>query len=422
MQALFTDFKPTTAEAWKEQIIKDLKGIDFNTLTWKTNSGIDVKPFYTSEDVKVTQTNSYNNSDWTICEYIEVTDEKTANQKALNALQNGASGLVFKINKPTNFSVLCKGILFEHIYSLFEIAPQFTSELHTFLDENNYNEYCFIDSDNTTQGVINTSHLHHSIAINTSIYNESGANTLNQLAFSIAHINEYLHELSSQNKISSLNVFHITCAVSGDFFMEIAKLRALRKLTQFILNQYNCTAKIHIHAQTTLVNKSAIDIYNNLLRSTTESMSACIGGADSIVVFPFDYQIKEDNDFSSRMARNQQLILKDESYLNKVSDMAAGSYYIENITTELCEKAWLAFKDIESKGGLINALKLNYVQNLIKEDADKLIADFKNGKLVLVGINKFQNKNEESKPTVETIIDNLTQGLAIQPIKKLKLA
>ena len=151
-------------------------------------------------------------------------------------------------------------------------------------------------------------------------------------------------------------------------------------------------------------------------------MSASIGGANSIVVFPFDYTVNPDNDFSSRMARNQQLILKDESYLNKVSDIAAGSYYIETITKTLCEKAWDVFKDIETKGGLINSLKLNYIQALIKEDADKLIADFKDGKLILVGVNKFQNKLEEPKTSINSHIENVTQSLAIQPIKALRLA
>jgi methylmalonyl-CoA mutase len=422
MKHLFSEFNETTAQAWKEQIIKDLKGIDFNTLVWKTNCGIDVKPFYTKEDVDLKNETTSLSADWSICEYINVDDEKTANAKALNALQNGASGLVFKISQKTNFETLCKGILFEHIYSLFEVAPEFETELKTFLENKNYNHYCFIESDTILSGKTNLTNFGGLLSINTSIYSEAGANPVNQLAFSVSHINDYLNELTTQNKLAELKILHITTSVGGDFFMEICKLRALRKLAIFILEQYNCTAEIHIHAQTTLVNKTTIDVYNNLLRSTTETMSASIGGANSIVVFPFDYKVNPDNDFSSRMARNQQLILKDESYLNKVSDIAAGSYYIETITKTLCEKAWEIFKDIETKGGLINALKLNYIQALIKEDADKLIADFKDGKLILVGVNKFQNKLEEPKTSINSHIENVTQSLAIQPIKALRLA
>jgi methylmalonyl-CoA mutase len=134
-----------------------------------------------------------------------------------------------------------------------------------------------------------------------------------------------------------------------------------------------------------------------MLRSTTEAMSASIGGANSIVVLPFDVEFNSQNDFSSRMARNQQLILKDESYLNMVADMSAGSYYIETLTETLCEKAWEHFKTIESKGGLLACLKSNYIQEIISKDAETLIQQFKEGKLVLVGVNKFQNKNEEVK-------------------------
>jgi methylmalonyl-CoA mutase len=131
-----------------------------------------------------------------------------------------------------------------------------------------------------------------------------------------------------------------------------------------------------------------------MLRSTTEAMSASIGGANSIAVLPFDLEFNPQNDFSSRMARNQQLILKDESYLNKVADMAAGSYYIETLTETLCEKSWEQFKVIESKGGILASLKSNYIQESISKDAEALIKQFKEGKLVLVGVNKFQNKNE----------------------------
>jgi methylmalonyl-CoA mutase len=295
-------------------------------------------------------------------------------------------------------------------------------DLNQFFKSKDYEKHCFVEMDELVNGKINVQQVNGKLSINTSIYNESGATILNQLAFSVAHLNEYIIELITLNKLKELHTLHITTAIGGDFFMEIGKVRALRNLTNFLLNQYDCHPEIHIHAQTTLVNKTQIDIYNNLLRSTTETMSASIGGANSIVVFPFDYDVNPDNDFSSRMARNQQLILKDESYLNKVSDIAAGSYYIETITKTFCQKAWDVFKDIEAKGGLINSLKLNYVQTIIKTDAQQLINDFNDGKLILVGVNKFQNKSEEPKTSIHTHIENVTQSMAIQPIKALRLA
>ena len=387
MQKLFTEFTATTAAQWKEQLVKDLKGIDYNTLVWKTNSGIEVQPFYTNENIIDKTGPVFNTNDWAICEALYVEDEKLANIQALNALQNGASGLVFHISKKTDFALLLKDILLEHIYSLFKINSENEKELNNYLSSINCGANCFVECDNLLNGTLKEQNS--TISINTILYQESGSNTINELAFSLAHLNEYLNVSSIVKKI------HISMSVGGDFFMEIAKVRALRKLINFLLNEYKLTANIHIHAQTTLINKSTIDSYTNMLRSTTEAMSASIGGGNSILVLPFDIEFNNQNDFSSRMARNQQLILKDESYLNKVADMAAGSYYIETFTETLCEKAWEQFKVIESKRGLSACLKSNYIQDIITKDAEILIQQFKEGKLVLVGVNKFQNKNEE---------------------------
>ncbi len=391
MQKLFTEFTSTTAAQWKEQLVKDLKGIDYNTLVWKTNLGIDVQPFYTKENLSTKPIPVFAKNDWAICENIFVSDAKTANAQALNALQNGASGLVFHITQKTDFAVLLNEILLQYIYTLFIVTPGFEKELSAYLNSATIGDNCFVECDTTLDGKVEL-HNSSSICISTNMYQEAGSNTINELAFSIAHLNEYLNVASS-----SIKTVHLNISIGGDFFMEIAKLRALRKLVGFLLNQYGIKADIHIHAQTTLINKSTVDSYNNMLRSTTEAMSASIGGANSIVVLPFDVEFNSQNDFSSRMARNQQLILKDESYLNIVADMAAGSYYIETLTETLCEKAWEQFKLIESKGGLLACLKSNYIQKIITKDAEILIQQFKEGKLVLVGVNKFQNKNEEIK-------------------------
>lgn len=386
MQKLFTEFTATTASQWKEQLVKDLKGIDYDSLVWKTNSGIEIQPFYTNENINANTTPVFNTNDWAICEAIFVEDEKLANTQALNALQNGASGLVFHISKKTDLALLLKDILLEHIYSLFKTNSENEKELNNYLSSINCGANCFVECDDLLNGTLKEQDS--TISINTNLYQEAGSNTINELALSLAHLNEYLNVSSVVKKI------HVSISVGGDFFMEIAKVRALRKLINFLLNEYKLTANIHIHAQTTSINKSSIDSYTNMLRSTTEAMSASIGGANSILVLPFDVEFNSQNDFSSRMARNQQLILKDESYLNKVADMAAGSYYIETLTETLCEKAWEQFKVIESKGGLLACLKSNYIQETISKDAETLIQQFKEGKLVLVGVNKFQNKNE----------------------------
>ena len=154
MQKLFTEFNPTNAAQWKEQLVKDLKGIDYNTLVWKTNSGIDVQPFYTKENLSTNPTPVFAKNNWAICENVFVSDAKTANTQALNALQNGASGLVFHITKKTDFAVLLKGILLQHIYSLFMVKPEFEKELTTFLSSIPTGDSCFVEYDNALNGTI----------------------------------------------------------------------------------------------------------------------------------------------------------------------------------------------------------------------------------------------------------------------------
>ncbi len=433
-QNLFSDFSATTSNQWKEQLIKDLKGIDFETLVWNTNSGIKIQPFYTKEELTQAPTLNFNHSDWAICEYLEVSDAKIANAQALNALSNGASGLVFKITKQLDFTVLLKGILLEHIYSLFIIPTELVEELHAVLKTIPTGNTCFIQHDALNQfettGNWNTSQEEDfssyqtasNIVVDCSLYQEAGSNVINELAFSLSHINEYLTYHSTNNTLNQIKDLHISVSVGVEFFVEIAKIRALRNLINFLLTQYDVKATVHIHGLTTSINKSNKDSYSNMLRSTTEAMSASIGGCNSVLVLPFNHVFEEATEFSSRMARNQQLIIKEESYFNKVADMASGSYYIENTTVLFCETAWQQFKVIESKGGLIEALKLNTIQEIITSDAELLIKQVKEGKLILVGVNKYENKTEDIKTSIKKSISKISSNSIIEPIQTINLS
>lgn len=421
MQKLFTEFESTTAAQWKEQLIKDLKGLEFDSLVWHTNTGIDVQPFYTKENLEGgTSQAVFTSKDWAICEWIKADDEKTANRQALNALQNGASGLVFTISQTTDYALLLKDISIEHIYCLFKVSDEsLYLSLTSFLGTLSIGSTCFVEHDNLLSNSPSFSLPLHTLAVNTVLYHEAGANPVHELALTLAHLNEYLNAFSEEGRLKELRNLHLTVSVGGDFFMEIARLRSLRRAVGLLLEQYGVNIPLHLHAQTTLVNKSVIDSYNNMLRSATEAMSASIGGANSILVLPFDVEFSESNNFSSRMARNQQLILKDESYLNVVADISAGSYYIESLTTGLGKKAWEYFKQIEAAGGLLAGLKSNAIQELIAADAQKLIGEFKEGKLILVGVNKFQNKNEtiQAQGSARDLSDLVTLQQNISPIR-----
>lgn len=438
MEKLFSEFKPVSPEEWKAKIIKDLKGIDFEQLRWQTPNGFTVNPFYTSEDLSETKAPLFAHSDWDICEQIAVMDEKKANARALKALEGGASGLVFYIPKKIDTKVLLNNISLEHIYSHFCVS---TSALHVLDDlkeaygkKNSFDGKvkCFVTVDplcnlafyggweNSAEKDMEVlSRLSH-IPVTAGVYLEAGATTVNELAISLAHLNEYLNYHSEKGSLKD-KVIHFICSVGSDFFTEIAKFRALRRLTALLQEQYGIQFPVYIYTQTALLDKSGLDAYNNMLRTTTEAMSAVIGGCDALSVLPFNEGIEDVTDFSARIARNQQHILKEESYLSKVADIAAGSYYIETLTDELASHAWEQFKVLEAKGGFIKCIESNFIQDMIYADAEHLKAEVKEGKRVLVGVNKFQNPKEPFK--IKERASSGPQGKsAIKAIRPIRLS
>jgi len=437
---LFEEFSSTTAQQWKEQIIKDLKGGNYSQLQWKTKNGFTLEPFYTSEDLKEPALPLFSEHDWDICEHIKVSDEKEANKRALAALEGGASGLAFYIHKKIDTKVLLKGISIEHIYTQFFIS---NDALHVLNDlKANYGKVnafdgkikCFVNIDplcllayygewheNKEKDLEVLKQLVH-IPLNMVLYQEAGSNTVNELAIGLAHLNEYFNYLND-NKILKEKTIHCTLSVNGDFYNEIAKLRALRKLIALLQEQYGTNFAIHFHAQTAQINKSSLDKHTNMIRTTTEAMSAIIGGCNSIGILPYNEGFEDVTEFSARIARNQQHVLKNESYLNKVADISAGSYYIETLSEKLAEHAWEQFKLIESKGGFIKCLENNFIQDLITADAQKLLNEVKEGKQILVGVNKYENKLEvRSQKSEVKSQKGVRKKTEIKPIKPIRLA
>jgi methylmalonyl-CoA mutase len=249
-----------------------------------------------------------------------------------------------------------------------------------------------------------------------SLYLEAGANTVNELGIGLAHLNEYFNYLNEQSLLKN-KIVHISVSVKGNFFNEITKLRALRKLVSLLQKQYGTGFPLHIHAQTASINKSRLDAYNNMIRTTTECMSAIIGGCDSLCVLPYNYGFEDASDFTERMAINQQHICRDEAYLGKVADIAAGSYYVETLTEELAALAWERFKEIEAKGGYIKSFTAGFIQELIEKNSVELLKESAEGKKVLVGVNKFQNPKEKTEPFTYLM---KPKKEAASPFKKIK--
>lgn len=447
MQKLFTEFNSTTATQWKEQLVKDLKGVDFNQLIWHTDNGLDINPFYTKEDLQTEQKPVFTHSDWNIGFNIKVTDENTANQIALEALNGGVSCLNFCLDGTKNLSVLLKDILIEHIaveFILNNDIEAFEKQLNAIIVERELNSnslnsvvsYDVLarlaehgswlenkDADlNKFVKIANLSFNTYKLVVDGTLYQNSGANQVTELALILSHYNEYLNYLTEAKfDFTQLkNGVQINVSVGSDFFGEIAKLRAMQKLIALVNSTYNIVAPVFLSCTTSQLTLAAKDVHTNLLRSTTEAMSAVIGGCSTLYVTQFDELLDSKNrNLSVRMARNQQIILKEESYLNKASDIGAGSYYIESLTEQLASNAFELFKAWESKGGFIACLEQGIIQTEINQQAEKLKEKTASGELVIIGVNKYINAKDQSS-TAKSKKEN-TSGKLFEPIKTIRL-
>ncbi|WP_178984803.1 methylmalonyl-CoA mutase subunit beta [Winogradskyella helgolandensis] len=424
-KSLFNDFQPMSSKAWKQKIQVDLKGADYNdVLIWKTNEGINVKPFYHADDFKtLPEISKSKATDWKICQAITVTDAKTANSKALDAINRGAESLIFNIESEiisikdlfqdidltkTNVDIKCNFLSKDYVENILDVTLSAVEEsrvnIHTdiighLVKTGNWHNN--LNDDHSKFKTIVTST--NQISINLGLYQNAGSTIVQQLAYGLAHANEYLNHLdkaiASEAKQSLQVTFNLS--VGSNYFFEIAKIRALRQLWATLASEYGVNTDCRIIATPSKRNTTIYDYNINMLRTTTECMSAILGGANVICNIPYDALFHKSNEFGERISRNQLLVLKNESYFDKVNNPTDGSYYIESLTEQLAEKALILFKNIEANGGFLSQLKEGTIQRKIKESAAKEQADFDAEKLVLLGTNKHPNSEDKMKTDLE---------------------
>jgi methylmalonyl-CoA mutase len=408
MKDLFKDFETITTDQWKSRLEKDLKGITFDQLSKIDKNNITVHPFYTKGDNSFQPL--FQHTDWSIIQHIAVDDAKSANQIALAQLNDGASGLLFEMLTPVNIDLLLQDIELPYITVVFETNDPAIQEHIAHFIKNKYSEPQHLNV------YVNTSQIFESsISINGVAYNNSGANSTTELAAIASELNEQLHQMEQKNNIAHLQQVYISVAVDTTFYEQITKLRAIRIIAQNLLKAYNTTAQIYIHAVTSHVYRSHIDMHSNLLRDTLAAMASVLGGANGVTVYPYDYAVNTTSDFSRRMAKNIQLLLKEESYLHQVADVSAGSYYIESLTAAMADKVWQTFQHWEQQGGWLHIQ--DFLQTIIKEQATNLIQGYKEGKYILIGVNKFKNNMETDIPAfrqefIKHNYINIAQALA----------
>lgn len=439
---LFSDFETISSKQWKQQIQYELKGADYNeTLVWESPEGIKVKPFYHNDEVEESNSNFAINSSkesFKILQNIFVHDVKKSNERAINTLNRGAESIRFTIeNETISIESLMQNLPLEktaYYFYLPFLSIDFVSKLNDFAAKNQTKFIIQIDpigqlckDGNWFENLENDFEKLNTISkfqiptinINAGIYQNAGANIVQQLAYTLAHTNEYFNRIPAINQPITIEV-----SIGTNYFFEIAKLRALRLLFSTLAKEYNHNFDCHIIATPTKRNKTIYDYNVNMLRTTTECMSAILGGANAIANLPYDALYHKDNEFGDRISRNQLLVLKHESYFDKVSNPADGAYYIENITRQLAEKALELFKDIEKNGGLITQLIEGNIQKKIQESAAKEQELFDSGKEVLLGTNKYPNKNDQMKNDLELypFVKQNPRKTLIAPIIEKRLA
>ena len=441
-EGLFSEFPEVSAKAWKQKIQYGLQGADYNeTLVWESPEGIKVKPFYNTEDLEgLPEYPCRLPKNWSIAQEIYAGDALKANKKAQRALQNGSESLVFKIPSD-NVSIenLLSGIDLSQISVHFDLqflTASYVKNISDFVKETpnklrlhtdiighlalSGNWFYNLKEDYRILEEILSQTNFPVLSVEATIYQNAGANMVQQLAYSLAHANEYLNHFGTK----SVQPITFKIAVGGNYFFEIAKLRALRMLWNTLASEYGISSDCHIIAQPSQRNKTLYDYNINMLRTTTECMSAILGGADTVLNLPYDAIYHKDNKFAERMARNQLLILKNEGYFDRSADPAAGSYYIETLTRQLAEKALKLFKSIEKEGGFLVQLKNHTLQKKIKESAQKEQQRFDEAQEVLVGTNIYQNKNDRMKDDLELypFVKTNARKTLVEPIIERRLA
>lgn len=462
---LLAEFPPVTTEKWMEKITADLKGADFSKkLVWKTNEGFDVMPFYRAEDIETLKNTeaipgkfpfvrgTKANNDWYVRQDIVVENVDEANKKALDVLNKGITSLGFKISyqdlSSSYIQSLLKGIAADCVELNFSICTDHAAELAGILvayfqskgydlvklhgsinfDAMNamllrgkeYDKASIVSMAKAIIDAIAPLPFYRVMGVNATTLSNAGAYIAQELGYALAWGNQYLSLLVEAGVDTSLAAKKIkfNFGVGGNYFMEIAKFRAAKLLWALIVDAYQpicrrpncdntengickCAARIRIHAQTSEFNKTVYDANVNMLRTQTEAMSASLGGVDSLTVLPYDSVYKKSDDFSERIARNQQLLLKEESNFDKVADPASGSYYIETLTNEIAQQAWKLFLEVEENGGFYAAIVAGNVQKAIKKTASTRLKNVSSRREVLLGTNQFPNFNEQAITKVQ---------------------
>ncbi len=451
-EALFGEFPPQTKEQWIEFIEKTLKGEGIEKLYWDTVEGLRVPPFYVLEDLEGLDhvdtvpgrppfRRGTRSGGWKIDEEVWAGTIAEARRLALRGIEGGLDSVTFRIDlteegvagvpvvTQADMDTLLEGLPLEGralgVVTTATPTPALAMLLNSMrthgLDASALEGIIHADplgwmethgrpprpwdtvfaelasavqyAESETRGV-------RVVSVGSHVYHEAGASIVEELAFTLAKGVEYMVQLTSRDVAVDVAARRVafSFAVGSNYFMEIAKLRAARTLWSNIMEQFSPRTdealEMYVHAKASRWYQTVYDPYVNMLRATTQAMSAVIAGAQTVTLRPFDEPFAAPDEFSRRISRNVQLLLRHESYLDKVRDPAGGSYYVEHLTDMVADAAWELFKKVESMGGMAEALRRGFVRDTVAETAAERRRRLARRRDVLVGTNIYPNPTE----------------------------
>lgn len=438
---LFDSFQPVSSAGWKQKIQADLKGADYNqTLIWESPEGIDVKPFYHRDQIKEPLGKITGHpSNWRVVQHYYIDQEEVVNRLMKDTLERGAESFWLRSDGTFDWNKLIADLQDKDQTYYLELGfndGQFFSTLATAMGTKANTVHPLYDplghlistgnwykdqkTDISSVKQLKEMACLTNLTIDSRVYLEAGAHNVQQLAYAMSHITEYLDLTGDQSDWKPCFVV----GIGSNYFFEIAKIRALRWLYATIAREFGLEEKCHILCRPARRNKTIYDYNVNMLRTTTETMSGILGGADGICNLPYDALYHKSNEFGERIARNQLLIMKSESYLDQVANPADGSYYIERITSQMAHSALELYKEIEKAGGLLKQLETGTIQRKVRESAKREQAMFDQQLKTLIGTNKYPNPEDKMKDQLELFpfLKKKLRKTSIEPLVARRLA
>lgn len=442
---LFNQFQKVSAKEWKQRIQVELKGADFNEkLVTKTWEGIDIKPFYHKDETQFVS-DAIPARNWSISERIHFTTKDESLATILDDYSRGAECIWLVVNKadaalvsmleadtfpkiPVFIEFTCLDaqlvnqviqVSKKHSLSIelgIDVLGKLASSGNWFVNQaTDLMQFNSFVLEGTTS---------FSILVDARMYQEAGGTQVQQIAYALAHVNEYLEQLPDNFTSTFTLKIRLITSVGSNYFFEIAKLKALRWCLHSLTEGLNCKASVCLMTIPSKRNKTLYDYNVNMLRTSTEIMSAVLGGADEVTNLAYDHLYHESNEFGKRIARNQLLLLKNEAHLDKVENPSDGAYYLESLIEQFAQQGLGLFKQLEAGGGFIQQLFDGKIQEKLKLSAQKETVLTNEGKRVLVGTNKYANPEDRMLASLEKNPFKLIEKrkTLVQPIVPKRIA